>query len=230
LTRPRDVLSQINHRCSLFWNVVAHGHPIAPLRKRSPITLYESHAETAVPTATRSHGGGPFTVSEIAVQELLDRAAIQEAVLRYCRGVDRADAELLASAYHPDAVDEHGMAHFEGDAIARGIIELVSGSRVSLHQITNQTVDLLGTSRAACESYFTAWQSMQHEGEERMLLALGRYIDQFEKRDGDWRVAHRLVIVEHAQLLPAGGPFPPASPGLGRRDRQDPSYTVLQTR
>ncbi len=169
-------------------------------------------------------------MSEIAVQELVDRTAIQETVLRYCRGVDRADAELLASAYHPDAVDEHGIAHFEGDAIAPGIIELVSGSRVSLHQITNQTVDLQGVGRAACESYFTAWQSMEHDGEERMLLALGRYIDRFEKRDGDWRIAHRLVIVEHAQLLPAGGSFPPTSPGLGRRDRQDPSYAALKTR
>jgi hypothetical protein len=29
--------------------------------------------------------------------------------VRCCRGVDRMDRELLLSAYHSDAVDDHGM-------------------------------------------------------------------------------------------------------------------------
>ena len=42
------------------------------------------------------------------VQELHDREAIRDCVARYCRGVDRFDRELILSAFHPDATDEHG--------------------------------------------------------------------------------------------------------------------------
>ena len=163
-----------------------------------------------------------------AVQELLDKEAIRQAVLRYCRGVDRADEELLASAYHPDAVDHHGATPLEGTAIAPGILELVGQSTASLHQITNQFIELHGPDTAAAETYFTAWQGMEFEGAERMLLAIGRYVDRFEKRDGEWRIADRLVIVEHTRLLPPEGVFPASHPGLGRRDRDDPSYEALR--
>jgi hypothetical protein len=168
-------------------------------------------------------------MSDDAVQRLVDQEAIRQVVLRYCRGVDRADEELLASAYHPDAVDQHGPTPFEGAAIAPGILELVSKSRVSQHQIANQVIQFQGPDRASAETYFTAWQSMEHEGAERMLVAIGRYVDRFEKRAGEWGIAHRVVIVEHAQLLSSDDRFPASRSGAGRRDRDDPSYEVLAT-
>ncbi len=39
--------------------------------------------------------------TEQAIREFLDRQEILDCIHRYCRGVDRLDAELLASAYHP---------------------------------------------------------------------------------------------------------------------------------
>jgi hypothetical protein len=161
------------------------------------------------------------------VQELLDKEAIRAAMLRYCRGVDRADAGLIASAYHPDAVDEHGQARFTGDNVGPGIVELVQSARVSLHQVTNQQIELHGPDTAGSETYFTAWQLMESDGEERMLRALGRYVDRMERRDGEWRIAHRKVIVEFTQFLPPATTLPPS--GNGRRDRKDPSYGVLNT-
>jgi SnoaL-like domain len=35
------------------------------------------------------------------VAELLDRAAIQDVLLRYCRGADRCDEELIRSGFDP---------------------------------------------------------------------------------------------------------------------------------
>ena len=40
--------------------------------------------------------------------ELWDREAIRDCLHRYARGVDRFDRELILSAFHPDALDEHG--------------------------------------------------------------------------------------------------------------------------
>src|SRR4051794_1228570 len=42
------------------------------------------------------------------VEELWDREAIRQCIHRYARGVDRFDRELILSAFHPDALDEHG--------------------------------------------------------------------------------------------------------------------------
>src|SRR5262245_41375332 len=43
-----------------------------------------------------------------ALRRLLDRQAIIDCIHRYARGVDRGDTDLLRSAYHPDAVEDHG--------------------------------------------------------------------------------------------------------------------------
>ena len=45
---------------------------------------------------------------QAALRRLLDEEAIKKVHLRYCRGIDRRDWELLRSCYHPDALDDHG--------------------------------------------------------------------------------------------------------------------------
>ncbi|HJY93624.1 MAG TPA: nuclear transport factor 2 family protein, partial [Streptosporangiaceae bacterium] len=47
--------------------------------------------------------------AEATVAEAAAAEAIRQAALRYCRGVDRLDAELMRSAYHNDATDDHGV-------------------------------------------------------------------------------------------------------------------------
>ena len=46
---------------------------------------------------------------EQRLRALVDRQAIHDVILRYCRGVDRMDRELLLAAYHSDAIDDHGL-------------------------------------------------------------------------------------------------------------------------
>ncbi|MDT3445771.1 MULTISPECIES: nuclear transport factor 2 family protein [unclassified Pseudofrankia] len=166
-------------------------------------------------------------IEATAVQQLLDKQAIREATLRYCRGVDRADPELISSAYHPDAVDEHGEARFTGETVGQGIADLASSARVSSNQLTNQLITLHGDGTAACETYYTVWRTVEVAGEEGVLVAAGRYLDRFERRAGEWRIAHRLVVVDLTHLLPPAGPALSSRPPLGRRDRTDPSYALL---
>jgi hypothetical protein len=37
------------------------------------------------------------------LEELSARAEIHDALLRYCRGLDRVDMDLVRGAFHPDA-------------------------------------------------------------------------------------------------------------------------------
>ncbi len=41
------------------------------------------------------------------VAGLLARQEIHDVVLRYCRGVDRLDLDLVRDCYHPGALDHH---------------------------------------------------------------------------------------------------------------------------
>ncbi|MGE3747892.1 MAG: nuclear transport factor 2 family protein, partial [Sphingomonadaceae bacterium] len=54
-----------------------------------------------------------------------------------------------------------------------------------------------------------------------------RYIDRFERRNGEWKIADRLVVLDLTRIDPAGTPFGDV-PGWnftwGVRDRTDASY------
>ena len=167
------------------------------------------------------------TTRDPAVQELLDKQAIREVLMRYCRGVDRCDAALISSAYHPDSIDNHSSRIFTGDEVGAGIAEWVgSSSKRSTHQITNQSITV-GGDTAGCESYYVCFQLEDHDGSERMLQAIGRYIDRLERRGGEWRIAQRLVVNEMVRYLPPEE-FPLGSrTDLAMRDHSDPSYAVL---
>ena len=44
---------------------------------------------------------------EKKLRELIDRQEIWSILLRYARGIDRLDRDLIRSCYHDDAVDDH---------------------------------------------------------------------------------------------------------------------------
>ena len=44
---------------------------------------------------------------DFRLQELCDGAEILDCLQRYARGIDRLDRELLRSAYHDGAIDDH---------------------------------------------------------------------------------------------------------------------------
>jgi len=119
------------------------------------------------------------------------REEIRDLLARYCRGVDRMDADLIASAYHPDAIDEHGITQFTGETVGAGIVALMQSARFSMHHVTNQLIQLHDDDHAGCETYYVVWQTIPDEGGEQLLHVLGRYVDRLERRDGEWRIAHR---------------------------------------
>jgi ketosteroid isomerase-like protein len=167
------------------------------------------------------------TTRDPQVQDLLDKQAIREVTMRYCRGVDRCDPALISSAYHPDAIDQHSSRTFTGETVGAGIADWVrSSTKRSTHQITNQSIRVDGDT-AGCESYYVCFQLEDHDGGERMLQAIGRYVDRLERRNGEWRISRRVVVNEMVRYLapgdvPNGGPL-----DLSKRDHSDPSYGVL---
>jgi hypothetical protein len=166
-------------------------------------------------------GGRPDPAS---LQRLLDECDIRDCIHRYCRGVDRLDDELVRPAYHPDAIDDHG--------VFRGTVEEFIGWAFPLHRarhhghqhyVTNHTAEIVGDV-ARTETYFTI--VARNRTGTPVTLHGGRYIDRFERRGGVWRIAHRVSMIEWiGGLADADLPSVTRRPnGVVARDRGDTSY------
>jgi ketosteroid isomerase-like protein len=154
------------------------------------------------------------------LRRLLDRQEILDCIHRYTRGVDRLDADLVLSAYHEDAVDSHGPFAGSPQEFVDWLWPRQAPRRSSQHIVTNHTVELDGDV-AHAETY---WLVALRGGEpEQITFGGGRYIDRFDRRDGEWRIAVRNVVSEWTTELPSVGLLGEAY-GEGRRDRTDMSY------
>jgi ketosteroid isomerase-like protein len=168
-----------------------------------------------------------MTARDPALQELLDKEAIRDAVMRVCRGVDRGDIAMVAAAYHADARDDHPGQQFMGETIGAELVNsMLEMMESTNHQITTQVIDVNGDT-AACESYYTGNHVMKNGVR---LQSLGRYVDRFERRDGEWKISYRLVVSDMTEVLPASDGPGIAGPSAARRDKTDPSYAVFEGR
>jgi hypothetical protein len=97
--------------------------------------------------------------------------------------------------------------------------------------ITNATIDLDGDV-AWVESYFLAYHREDHDNPHPLLnppgtdlFAAGRYVDRFERRGGEWKIARRDVLRDVTRIDPRSEELPePVEGPRSRRDRDDPSY------
>lgn len=137
-----------------------------------------------------------------AVRTLLDKQEIAELLTRYCRGVDRGDADLVAQAYHEGAVEDHGGTYLgpasEYVAMLRRV--LPKAPRMT-HSITNLLIEIDGET-AIAECYMTTFSRRELGTESFDSLTLARAVDRLEKRDGRWGIVHRRIAWEWNHEMP----------------------------
>lgn len=163
------------------------------------------------------------------LNELADREAIRECLYRYCRGIDRRDADILRTAYWPDAIDTH--LTFKGN-----IEEFIAWALPTMktmtnhqHHITNVIINLDGNT-AKVESYF--WSCVVQGDPRHDRIGGGRYLDRFERRDGEWRIIERYVISDWFRQFDTACDYSKARAGtppeaIGKGNQEDLSYTML---
>lgn len=137
----------------------------------------------------------------ITPQQLADREAIRDVAIRYCRGVDRLDVDVLKSAYWPDATDHHG--DFVGNAHEFAEHCMTAHLRWSwtMHKIFNHLIDLDDTTSARGEIYNVSTLCRADTGEIETWH--GRYLDRYEKRGDEWRIIERVCVHEGTSTISA---------------------------
>ena len=131
------------------------------------------------------------------------RQAIEAALLRYTRGIDRLDGELVASAFHPGAmcVDYGADPMTIEDFVTYAIPRLGSAYSATQHRVSNVAIDLAaGAMSAICEAYVLAFHVQPGDPSPNLHTFNGRYIDNFEKRDGEWKITTRTLRVDWSRV------------------------------
>jgi len=169
----------------------------------------------------------------MTLSELADRAAIEDLVKLYARGVDRRDFALLRTLYHPDAIDDHG-SYYCGPA--SGYVDWLEAEALAHMEMTNHYISnhliVLNGDRAEGEVYMAAYHRFPDgKGGAMDLLTGGRYLDKYEKRDGLWRFSHRKIAQDWNALAPTQSTFDaehsdPKNRGTNTAD--DPSHAFFE--
>jgi hypothetical protein len=157
---------------------------------------------------------------DLEIRTLLDRQQILDCIHRYTRGVDRLDVELTLSAYHDDAIDSHGPFCGSPREFVEWLWPRQATRSSSQHFVMNHSVEIDGDT-AHAETYWLV--ALRHKDVDEITFGGGRYVDRFERRGGEWRIAVRNVVAEwSSSLTPTpllGEPYPD-----GVRDSSDMSY------
>jgi hypothetical protein len=153
-----------------------------------------------------------------------DRMDILDCIQSESRARDRQDVEQIAGCWWEDGVDEHGAVVVHAPEYPeRANAGHQAGFQQTSHNITNHLCELDGDT-AYCESYVVG--GLLWKDGEQMSLGIGRYLDQLERRNGEWRILTRRCTIEMTGNADASWLKSPEVKGFlkGLWSKEDPSY------
>jgi uncharacterized protein (TIGR02246 family) len=153
--------------------------------------------------ASIAAAGSAHAQSADVQRQLLDRAEIEELVVRYVHALDTLDPEAYASVFTEDAVYETPMGVYEGRAAIRKIVTDLQENRARAeaagtpplalyHVMSNSSIEIIDEDEARHKSY--AQTVSAREGGQFVVGFMGRYEDVIVKRDGRWQIQSRKLV------------------------------------
>ena len=155
----------------------------------------------------------PAQATAVDLETRIDRIESQfelhRLVSEYCHGVDKHDLDRFLDIWHDDAVWEIGppFGDFTGKSeIRRALVELIWPAwRETHHWTTNLVVEIDGDrAHGVCDVNCNGANP-----EDVALLVSATYTDDFERRDGRWRIAKRNVVIHYFSPVPGVDLAPP---------------------
>lgn len=165
-----------------------------------------------------------MTAPELA--QLLDKQEITDRLAAYIRAADRIDLPALAAVFRPRAeLDCGGIFTGQVEGFV-GFVEDTHSAMAGHSRHLGSVAIRLDGDRATSEAYVRLWLRFpgQGEGVYRDVHSSGRYLDEWERHEGSWRIVRRRYLqdLEDSRTVTEG-----LVGGGGPRDRTDPSYRLL---
>lgn len=142
------------------------------------------------------------TDGEATLQLLLDERDCRAVLARYGIAIDWQDRPGLESVFWPDAEVDYGF--FKGGAtpFVGVLLDIARLSLRRFHMTANEQINLRGATAQAQSCIVTQAISVAEDGSRRSSAFLGRFIDELEKRQGEWRIRRR-VYLQHGAYMAA---------------------------
>ncbi|MDA0820005.1 MAG: nuclear transport factor 2 family protein [Proteobacteria bacterium] len=169
---------------------------------------------------------------------LEDREAIRDVIGAYAHAIDRRRWDMMPQLFHADATFGFGPVQGNWEEFvgqAQAIIDPCLATQHQLGQIQ------FGFEDDTChtETYFTAMHTIPagypvpdvfpDKGKVYSAVIAGRYVDRFEQRSGQWRIAQRTGLYDWREFREVRGVDLSELPDgmAGFHDDRDPSTPAV---
>ena len=143
------------------------------------------------------------------LQDLIDRAAIQQLLARYFQGLDRSDPEQVRGCFTDDV-----RCHYDKRSPTRGIEELMGSlqnfnklragaMKITTHFMGNFSLTLLQGDVAETETNAIAFLVEPTNGADMVAMRSLRYLDRMRRQGDGWRISDRIHTLDWSCQVPA---------------------------
>lgn len=160
------------------------------------------------------------SVDSAPLERLLALEEIRGRLHDYIRGMDRLLPDVHLSAFHSDAWFDCGIFAGRAPDIVPAVQSYLAGTAWT-HHMLGQTDIRFDDDGAGGEIYYTARHREDIDGVPTDLLIVGRYVDRYTCVDGQWKIAHRVDVMDVVRSEPPADHWLDGKPDILRGARGD---------
>ena len=168
------------------------------------------------------YSDGVTSAVTASIQTWLDKNELTELVAVLSSAVDRADETRIAACYAEESYDDHGGFKGSGREFAAYICtpSAARDGESMLHHLIGQSIFDVDGDEAWGETFFV----FHLTSGDQVNPGYGRYIDYFQRTDGQWKLKYRQVVPDWVGSVGAKISGSMSSYVRAARDRTDPLY------
>ncbi len=168
---------------------------------------------------------GSVMLNENAMQKLLDKEEIREVIgVRYARGMDWYDLNLLKGCFHSDSEIDYG--YFKGNAhewCEKRVVERNPAELHRFHYCFPAQIEVSGDTAMAESTSYAGFRTRENESEKYVFFG-ARYSDTLKRREGVWRITRRVVHIDFTYDAASSGQAEGLQKGLPFLKNPSPSH------
>lgn len=170
---------------------------------------------------------------------LEDREAIREVICLYVHAIDRRRWDIMPQLFHDDATFEFGVIQGDWRSFVEQAQAIIDPCVATQHLLGQTIFGFEGEDCCHTETYMTTMHTVPagypmdevfpDKGKLYSAVIAGRYVDRFECRGGEWRIAHRSGLYDWREFREVDGVDLSSVPdgAAGYHDDRDPSTPAV---
>jgi hypothetical protein len=162
---------------------------------RAHVAIVSLQVHAAIP---RGDGRAPMDSSTDEIRAFLDREKIRDCIARLARGEDRRDADLIRSCWWPDATYDYGVQSGDFPSYLAWVVPGADAIKDTQHVLGQSFIEQEAET-ARAETHVVSYHRVDMGAGDRDTCIGGRYLDTMEARDGEWRIAERVMLYDWYQ-------------------------------